>query len=102
MSQLYNSFNVYINTSQLLIPIVNATKKVGGLSYLITLNNFFENNPSNWGMSLSMVFFNKILPSGDPTQGHLTLTCKIWGFFDHPIHHIMTLLNLGLVAIMIT
>jgi hypothetical protein len=20
------------------------------------------------------------LPSGDPTQGHLTLTCKIWGF----------------------
>jgi hypothetical protein len=102
MSQLYNSINFYINTSQLLIPIVNATKKVGGLSYLITLNRFFENNPSNWGMFLSMVFFNKILPSGDPTQGHLTLTCKIWGFFYHPIHHIMTLLNLGLVAIMIT
>jgi hypothetical protein len=80
MSQLYKSFNVYINTSQLLIPIVNVTKKVGGLSYLITLNRFFENNPSNWGMFLSMVFFNKILPSGDPTQGHLTLTCKIWGF----------------------
>ncbi len=47
MSQLYNSINFYINTSQLLIPIVNATKKVGGLSYLITLNKFFENNPSN-------------------------------------------------------
>jgi len=60
--QLYNSFNVYINTSQLLIPIMNATKKVGGLSCLITLNRFF----------------------------------------DHPIHHIMTLLNLGLVTIMIT
>jgi len=63
------------------MPIVNATKKVGSLSCLITLNTFFENNQNNWGMFLSMVFFGKILPSGDPTQGHLTFTCKIWGFF---------------------
>ncbi len=58
---------------------MNAAKKVGSLSCLIILNTFFENNPSNWGMFLSKNKIGKKFPSGDPTQVHLTPTCKIWG-----------------------